>query len=391
LSIDPQNTVRRTSRVAGFAFAGLAAVGALAADVDFRPAMSFGIFHDGNTQIVGDSTGEGDDVAAISADLTVVRTTGDSTLNFAYRPVYVAHKEHTEDNYLGQSVDLNYVTSRSRNAQYTFDINGYRTERQGVRATDPSAPATFVPRSVQTHGGGRVHGTHTGRRNLIDWDLHANYESYSLDTLEDSSGAGALTSWRYQITPNSTIGLGLILDTLFYETLQTVYVESFGLVGSHAFSPATSMTYAVGASRTATADASDTNFAADVTIARTITDVSSLTAGIRQSVSRGSGLGGVSLDTGGYVSYTHDVPRPGITGSVTAGYWRRDPIGVDDAAASESTNTFSASGSIGWNFNRYLSLNLYDSYSYQTSSDPATLDTQYNSVGLTLNWNIRGR
>jgi hypothetical protein len=377
-------------------------VGALAADVDFRPTMSFGIFHDGNVQVVGDATGEGDDVAAISMDLVVVRTSPDSTLNFAYRPVYVWHKENTEDNYFGQSVDLNYVTSRSRDAQYTFDLNGYRTERQGVRATDPAAPATFVPRTVQTHGGGRVHGTHTGRRNIVDWELHGNFDIYSddepevppppgtVDELEDSAGAGALTSWRYQISENSTIGLGLIFDTLFYETFETVYVESFGLVGSHQFSPATSMTYAVGASRTETNEASDTNFAADVTIARTITDVSSLTAGVRQSVSRGSGLGGVSLDTGGYVSYTHDVPRPGITGSVTAGYWRRDPIGVDEAAPSTSTNTFSASGSIGWNFNRYLSLNLYDSYSYQTASDQ-TLDTQYNSVGLTLNWNIRGR
>lgn len=353
--------------------------------------MSFGIFHDGNTQIVGDATGHGDDVAAIAFDLSVLRTTSDSTLTFAYRPVYVAHKENSDNNYFGQSTDLNYVTSPSRSAQYTFDVNAYRTERQGVRATDPSEPATFVPRSVQTHVGGRAHGTHTGRRNIVDWEFRGNYESYSLDTLEDSSGAGAMTTWRYQVTENSSVGLGLIFDTLFYATLDNVYVESFGLVGAHAFSAATSMSYAVGASRTETTGSSSTNFAADITIARTITDVSALTAGIRQAVSRGSGLGGVSLDTGGYVAYSHNVPRPGITGSVTAGYWRRDPIEVAGAAATANTETLSASGSLGWNFNRYLSLNLYDSYSYQTSSDPATLDTQYNSVGLNLRWNIRGR
>jgi hypothetical protein len=374
-----------------------------AADVDFRPALSFGVFHDGNTAIVGDASTAGDDVAAVAVDLLLLRSTSDSTLSFSYRPTYVAHKEQTDLNYFGQSLDLNYSHSGSRNAQYTFDFNGYRTERQGVRLTDPASPATFVPRNVQLHVGGHVHGTHTGRRNIVDWELRGTLDNFDVqcdpgdvdcnpDVLENSSGGGALTSWRYQVTENTTVGLAVLFDGIVYETLATVYVESLGVVGSHDFNAATSMTYAVGASRTETANAdAATNFAADVAISRTITDVSSLTAGIRQAVSRGSGLGGISLDTGGYVAYSHTARRPGITGSVAAGYWRRDPIDVAPVAAAVSTDTLSATGSLGWNFNRYLSLNLYDSYSYQTSSDPEALDTQYNSVGLNLRWNIRGR
>jgi hypothetical protein len=369
----------------------LAAATSHAAEVDFRPALTFGAYYNGNTAVVGDATGSGDGAAAVAADLAVERTTPVSSLVFSYRPSYVAYRNESDLNYFGQSVDFSYARAATRQARYTYDLNAYRTERQGVRPTSPSDPATFVPRSMQTHVGARVHGTHEGRRNLIDWEVRGNLEDYSLSTLENSSGLGALVTWRYEVSEKNSVGLGLILNTLLYETLPTVYVESFGVVGAHEFSRSTSMTYAAGVSMTNSDGSSSTNFAADVSISRSITEVSSLSAGVRQAVSRGSGLGGVSLDTGGYVSYSHMAPRRGVTGSVIAGYWRRDPIAVGAAAASASTTTLSAGGSVGWNFNRFLSLNFAYAYSDQSSSDPATLDTRYSSYGLNLLWDIRGR
>jgi hypothetical protein len=368
---------QRVSRAAGLSLVTLAATASHAAEVDFRPTLTFGAYYDGNTAVVGEAGFD--------------RTTPESTLNFSYRPSYVAYRNASDLNYFGQSADLNFARSASRSARYTFDLNAYRTERQGVRPTSPSDPATFVPRSMHTHVGARAHGTHEGRRNLIDWEVRGHLDDYSLSTLENSSGLGALVAWRYEVSEKSSVGLGLNFDTLMYQTLPNVYIESFGLVGEREFTRSTSMVYAAGVSRTSSEGSSSTNFAADVSVSRAITDVSALSAGVRQSVSAGSGLGGTSLDTGGYVSYSHTAPRRGLGGSVVAGYWRRDPMAVGAAAATASTTTLSAGGSLGWNFNRFLALNFAYAYSDQTSSDPATLDTRYSSYGLNLLWTIRGR
>jgi hypothetical protein len=410
----------------------LAAASSQAADVNFRPTLTFGAYYDGNTAVVGGASGQGDGTGVLAADLAVERTTPDSSLVFSYRPSYVAYRNESDLNYFGQSTDLNYARTTSRRARYTLDLNAYRTERQGVRPTSPSDAATFVPRSMQLHVGARAHGTHEGRRNVIDWEVRASLDDYSQsqptsqpdppacvvdqdcddgnsctqDTcnagvcehqangacdLQNSSGVGALGTWRYQVTEKSSVGLGLNFDTLMYATLPNVYVESFGLVGDYEISRSTTMTYAAGVSRTDSEGTNSTNFAGDLTISRSITEVSSLTAGIRQSVSSGSGLGGVSLDTGGYASYSHAAPRQGLSGSVLAGYWRRDPVAVGAAAASASTQTLNAGGSIAWNFNRFLALSFAYAFSDQTSSDPATLDTRYSSYGLNLLWAIRGR
>ena len=432
MSIDAAPMTRMASRATGLSLTALAAVASPAAEVDFRPTLSFGLFHDGNTAVVGSATGQGDDVAAVAADLAVERRTPDTVLEFSYRPAFVAYRNQRSLNYFGQAVDLNYSRSSSRVARYTFDLNIHQTERQGVRETSPSEAVTFVPRSTQTHVGLRAHGAYEGRRNLTDWEARASLEDYSAPrgsetsdppsctvaqdcddqnsctddaciagscqhqsspncALEDSTNVGAAATWRYEISEQSAVGLGLVLDAMLYDTLPSVYVESFGIVGAHTFDRATSIAYAVGVSRASSTASSDTSLAADVSVARTITAVSSLGAGIRQSVSPGSGLGGVSLDTGGWVAYAHTAPRPGLTGSLTAGYWRRDPLAVGTASADASTTTLSAVASLGWNFNRYLTLNIIDSFADQTSSDPATLDTRYNSYGFSLNWDIRGR
>lgn len=391
MSTEARRVVRRASRAAGLSLVTFAAASSQAADVNFRPTLTFGAYYDGNTSVVGDASGQGDGTGVVAADLAVERTTQDSSLVFSYRPSYVAYRNESDLNYFGQSADLNYARATSRRARYTFDLNAYRTERQGVRPTSPSDPATFVPRSMQLHVGARAHGTHEGRRNVIEWEVRGHLDDYSLSTLENSSGLGGLVGWRYEVSENSSVGLGLNLDALLYATLPNVYVESIGVVGAHEFNRATSMTYAVGVSRTDSEGTNATNFACDVAVSRSVTDVSSLTAGVRQAVSDGSGLGGVTLDTGGYVSYSHDAPRRGLSGSVVAGYWRRDPVAVGAASATASTNTLSAGASIGWNFNRFLALNFAYAFSDQTSSDPATLDTRYSSYGLNLLWAIRGR
>ena len=398
------------------------------AEVLFQPVLTFGLTHDGNTAIIGNPTSQGDNVAVVGAELPVSRVTHDSSLSFSYRPQYIAYAEQSDLNYFDQSASLSFETTSSRTSHYSIGLSAYRSDQQGVRSSDADTGVTFVPRNTTTHVALAVHGEHQGRRNLFDWEVHGGLDDHgqlvapnpgtqcttavecndsndaTIDTcvngschyeyrpelqLQDAITAGALASWRYQLSAKSSLGIGFLVDLIFYDQIPDVAVETLGVVGEHTFSRYTSLSYALGGSVTTSEGSNATSGAANVTLSRKITEVSSLSAGIRQGVSHGTSIGGVSLDSGAYVDYHREVHGPGITGSVTAAYWRREPVsGVQSTQL--TTNTFSGAGSVGWVFNRYLSLNLTDSYSYQTSAEASGLDTQYNTLGVNLRWIIRG-
>jgi hypothetical protein len=326
---------------------------------------------------------------------------------------------------------LAYALAPTRESAYSVEVDGIRTDHQGVRATDPSTAVTFVPRTTQTHFSAIIRGDHTGRRNLLGWELRGTLDDFqepktpagfvppptcltdidcddgnscTLDSciaatcqyarnsncdLQNSTSAGARGSWRYQLTERSAIGLAVDVEAIMYDVLPTAYVEMLGIVGAHTFTRAMSMSYTIGGAYTSSGNDNDTNVVGDVTLTRNITNVSNLSAGLRRWVTQGSGVGGVSLDQGGYLAYDYNPRRRGINGSVVAGYWQRDPVPIGASAATASSDTLSATGVVGWNFNQYVSLNGVIAYADQTSSD-ATLDTRYASYGINLRWSIRG-
>ncbi|HEX4824857.1 MAG TPA: hypothetical protein VFV19_11130 [Candidatus Polarisedimenticolaceae bacterium] len=394
--------------------------------------MSFGLFHEGNVAVIGD-TSSGDDAAAISVALPVERRTPNSQLRFRYEPTYVAYQNNSDLNYLGQQAHLMYGLTPSKTSSYSFDLDAVRTDHQGVRSTDPQTAVTFVPRTTQTNASAVIRGDHTGRRNLIGWEVRASMDRFSapnavghttavsctvsadcddgdvctidscvnnvcqhgLDQsnpachLQDSTGAGASASWRYALTERSSLGLGLDAQVYTFDGLPTAYVESLGVVGAHTFSRTLSMTYIAGAAFAGSGNESDTEPVGDVTLSRATSETTTLSAGARRWVSQGSGIGGASLDQGAYVNYAYSPLHRGANGGVTAGYWKRDPLSISASANAVSTDTLSANLYFGWNFNQYLSLNANYAYSDQTSSQNA-LNTQFGSYGAYLRWSILG-
>lgn len=424
----------RVASRASFALvvATMVTVSIRAADVDFRPTLTFGVVHDGNVAVIGSTTDKGDDIASLAFDLAVDRKTPVETLTFSYRPTYSAYRTNDDLNYFGQSASLVYTRTPSRSATYSFELDGSRTERQGVRTSDPSAATTFLPRSMQTHVNVGALGELTGRRNIFNWEVRSSLDDYSqadysgtaqpstcvvdadcddgngctVDTcsaglctymqsatcdLQRSTGARVAGSWRYEVNPKNSVGLGLIVDSFWYSTLPSAANESLGLVGESAFGRATSMNYSAGVSNTRSDGVSDQNVVGSVSISNTFSEVSTLKVEIRRAASQGSGLGGVSIDQGGYLAYNYTPHHRGLTGSVVAAYWKRDPPGQTTTTSTPSTTTISTNASLGWNFNRFLSLSVGHSYSDQTSSDPTTLDTHYSVYGFSLTWAIRGR
>ena len=98
------------------ALSALAASVTQSAEVRFDPVLSFGLFHEGNTEVIGDPADGGDDVGHVAADLAVSRTTPTSELSFSYRPSYTAYRVDTDLNYFAQSASFGYTNSSSRSS-----------------------------------------------------------------------------------------------------------------------------------------------------------------------------------------------------------------------------------------------------------------------------------
>ena len=386
--------------IAGAKTAALLALAALAvsarfahaAEVDFRPSLAVGWIHDGNVAVVGTNE-RGDDTITTVADIAVDRKTPTSTLSFAYRPQYVAYADNSDLNYFGQAARLGFTKSSSRDTKFLVDVAGSRTERQGVNAFRPEQPVAFVPRSTETRADGRVGGTvNASRRSLFDWQVSAGTNQFSDSTLEDDIFYGGAGAWRYQLSERSSLGIGARFEQFTYDTLSNVTTETLGLVGSHQVSQQTTLTYSAGATRSTSEGSDDVNFSGEFVVAHAVGELTTLTAGIRQSAGPGIGSGGATTDRGAYAAYRRRAERRGFEANVLAGVWERERIEIAGAAAG-STLAWNTAVTLGWAFNRFVSLNLFGAYTDQGTSDAvsSSLETSYANYGLYVHWAILGR
>jgi hypothetical protein len=371
-----------------------AAPHARAADVDFRPVLTFGLYHDGNVQIIG-STAVGDDSAAAAVDLPVHRTTENSALAFLYQARYVWYRKNGDLDYFGNTLSLNYSQEVSRRTHFQVAAGATRTDYQGITSASPDQALTFVPRTTLTRAFANVGGAiGLAERSLLDWEVRVgsdHYDDVPGVTFNNAFSAGARTGWRYEVSERSTIGLALSADWFDFQVGDDYVSETLVLTGTHKTGRSMSLAYDVGISRTSTTAGSSTEGRLLVSFTRELSQTSHLTAGARQWVTSGNGLQAATTDSGAWISYAQSSERNGLTGSIDGAYWVRKGVPVAGTTTLE-TETFNVFGALGWRFGRFVSLNGAASYVYQNdrSGTAAALNTRYVSYGLFLRWGIRG-
>jgi hypothetical protein len=386
---------------------------ARAADVDFRPTMSFGLFHDGNISVTGGT--HGDENAALAFDLAVDRKTATKTLTFSYRPTYVAYHKSTDLNYFGNTIDLGFAADAARESRYTFDMYVSRTDYQGLTPSTQDEAVAFVPRTTLTQGSVKVSGSHrAGRRGFVDWHLRGGADRYKdlsdnpattvLDVngvnvpdpvnFNDATAFGGRIGWRSELSPRNTLGAALDFAHFGYEFTPSVAVESVGLVGTSQVGPLWTIEYAAGVSRATLEGDSISGFSFNATIEYEVERASTFSAGARQVFAPGTGLGGSTQDRGVWVAYGHAPTARGLSGSVLGGYWQRSELAFATTTVTAGDSaSFTLNGTLGWSFNRFLALNGAFAFIDQSGRNgaPESLNTNYSSYGLYLRWAIRGR
>jgi len=390
------------ARGAGLFF--LATCTVRAADVDFRPAMTFGLFHNGNIAVTG--AGQGDDGAALAFDLNVERATATSTLAFSYRPSYVVYRKSSDLNYFGNTAVMGYSQEYSKSSNFRLDVYASRTDYQGLSQDTKDAAVTFVPRTTLTQASVKAAGTTgAGRRGFVDWEVRAGLDKYddvkdnpataASDPVDynDTTAFGGRVAWRGELSARNTLGVGVLASLFGYETGPNVVVEAIGLVGTCEINSFWRLDYAAGASRAVSDADSIDGFSFDATVEYAAGKETTVSGGARQVFAPGTGIGAATQDRGVWFGYAHAPTAKGLSGSALGGYWQRDELAFGTTGPTNNTESFNVNGTLGWKFNRFLALEANYAYIDQSSRDSSidSLDTNYSSYGVFLRWAIRGR
>jgi hypothetical protein len=165
------------------------------------------------------------------------------------------------------------------------------------------------------------------------------------------------------------------------------------LVGTHATGRSTELDYGAGASVSQSAGSTVTNPTFYINDKSKRSETMTVDAGLRQAVGAGPGVGGGSLDRGAWVAFTRAPALRGLQASAYASYWFRRALEFDPQQSSAEVRTADVTGTVGWTFSRYVSLDAAYTFVDQqspTSSAPNS-ETTYSSYGVYVRWAIRGR
>lgn len=381
---------------AGVLAASVAAPGVRAAEVSFNPTLNASYYWDGNTEIVeedGETTSDRAIRLSLSLPVRVSRPLW--SFNTSYSISGRVYNEREDSNDISQSLSLGYNRTLSERNTFGVSASASRTEDQQVEPDAPDQPITYLPRSARTNVNASISGsTDVSPRSDLTWNVNASTTLYD-DTedlnYEDNESYGATVGWSYRISERTSSGVGYRYNRATYDDRPDAQTHTVAWTGATATRKEVGVSYAVGVIATDTGDGGDwtTNGGANLAVRWNPRPDHSLSAGLRQDVSAGRGLGGPTLDRGAYVGWSWSHVR-GLGLAVTGGYWDRE--GIDDAG--DGTQSLYVSESLSWGFGEYLRLGLFHSYRDQTddrqSATGPTFDTSYHTAGINLGWTILG-
>jgi hypothetical protein len=316
--------------------------------------------------------------------------------------------------HLGGGAHANFTTGRR--SYLDFSVRGALSRYDDIAAgaldpepdpdqpppTTPSAPVSFVDSvsyggsvswgmsvSERTTAGlgyayGRITYDETGvtedRNGDGDLDTEDLNDNEVLDPGEDLNGNGLLD--REDLNGND------LIDVDFPARDTTVHSAFFN--GTRRLSEFTTGSLSLGVlvgQQEGSEDRVEPSIRAS--LSRQITEQSALSFGLRQSAGMGIGNGIATLDRGLYGTWSWG--RPTVSASVGLAYWNRetliDPLGGQD----QTTSTFQVSESLGWTPGPRFTYGVFHSFRDQVSDDPTFDSEGYNSGGVFVRWNIRGR
>lgn len=369
-----------------------------AARTVFDPSVELSYSVDGNPDIVGDGEQEpeSDEVAGIALDLKL-RITGRTTESeLSYRPFYQAYAEDADRNHVEHVVSFGLESTPGPRLSTRLRLDAASSERQGV-GRDVGLPTTLVPRSRIDSGSIAVsQSIAAGQRLTWNWSLSGGATRFddaeaSTVSLEDSSEYRFGTGFRHASTRRVAFGLDLDGEMLEYDTRQDTAVVGLSAALDVQAGKFTTWSLSGGVQRAENDGGAETSPSFGVAVSREISNRSSLSAGGRRSVSRGTGLAGATRDLGLFVGY---AVNPGRSWSFRTriAYWDREELEID-AAEPTSVESLVTTTTIDWYVTRRISVGVQHEYRDQSAPRDVTEPVVANdhSGGIFLRVQALGR
>jgi len=368
------------------------APGARAVDYVFSPTLDLFLFKDGNPRVVGEDA-VSQDVARAQLGLAFETLTPRTEWGLDYR---LYHEKFRDDTILDNTGHLLYTTVKheiSRRSDMSARVFASRTPRQMIYREVIDVPDSLVPRTSINRAYVDVKGkVETGARNFVTWRAGGGLQHFE-ETPEveynDSDQLIAGAGWGRNVSRRASVGLAYLFRHISYETTPSLNTNTLAVTSRVELTEKMNFTGALGAVRLEREDGeSDSTVSFDLRINRELDRYNDLRFGVRRLVSPGFGIGGATLDEGGFVGWRYRSSRLWWA-DVNATYWHRERIGSNPTRGTEGFRTFS---SIWWTPLQHLGFGIFHSYTNQNNLDPtsSTSDTAYNTGGFSMRWDILG-
>ena len=365
---------------------------AVASDFVFSPTLELFAFKDGNPNVVG-SDPISQDVARAQLGLEFGTLTPRTEWDLNYQLFHEKYQDERVFDNTGHRLYTNLRHEFSRRSDMTARLYATRTQRQAIRREIIDEPDSLVPRTfinrVSLDLRGRVD---TGARNFVTWLAGGGLQHYE-ETPEvqynDSNQAVVGAGWGRNITRRSNVGLAYFYRHISYETTPSVDTHTLAITTDYKIGEKTDLRGAFGVVDVQREDGeSDSTFSFDLGIRQELDRYNDLRTGLRRVVTPGFGLGGATLDEGGYVGWRFRRSRLWWA-DVNATYWHRELVGTDGTRGTEGFRTRT---SVWWTPLKYLSFSVFHNYTNQNSLGPggSASDTAYNTGGFSVLWEMLG-
>ena len=397
MSIDRQGLSRLACRCALLA-AILAACGiglppiAVASDFVFSPTLELFLFKDGNPNVVG-SDPVSQDVARAQLGLEFGTLTPRTKWELDY---FLFHENYRDEQVLDNTGHRLYTTLRhdfSRRSDMTARLYGTRTQRQVIQRETIDVPDSLVPRTFINRAALDVNGrVDFGARNFMTWLAGGSLQHYE-ETPEvqynDSDQFLVGAGWGREITRRSSVGLAYVYRQISYETTLGVDTHTLAITTDYDIGEKTTLRGALGVVQLQREDGeSDSTVSFNFGVRQELDRYNDLRTGLRRVITPGFGIGGATLDEGGYVGWRFRRSRLWWV-DINATYWHRELVGTEGTQGTEGFRTRSA---VWWTPLNYLSFAVFHVYTNQNSlsSTGSSSDTDYNTGGFSVLWEILG-
>lgn len=381
----------RTERRTALAAATALAVASLAsaADVSFDPSLLASYYQDGNVDVVSeDGTSRSDDASVVSLTLPVTVTNPGSSFRFSYTPSGQFYRENTDRNNTAHRVLLGYDRDLTPRDTLAVALWANRSEYQRLEPDEPDRPLTFLPRTRQTTLDFSVDGTNElGRRSEIRWGLSSNTfwnEGEEALPYDDSTTVSGRFGWDFAATSRTSAGFVYRAAVTDFEVGEDTVSHSAGYAGTTTTRREVELDYTLGVIAADDGSGYSTDLGVSFTASWSPRPENTLSAGARQDISQGRGLGGSTIDRGVYLGWRWVRPE-GLGVTVTTGYWDRE--GLQGQSPTQSLYT---SETLSWGFGQYLRLGVFHTYRDQRDDGAGDFDTSYHSGGVALVWTMLG-